>query len=293
MKKISLMLLLAMVSLGVFGQVVTNQPSIVVVPFIKQGQDYRTIYEDDPNMRVVMATICDAFNSRMASSTKDFVQLLQAQSQSSEVYGEGTQRDLKAMVAELSDADIYVIAEIQTNFASSGNSVKVLLKACDVSNGDVLSNKVGYSGELYSNDVGALATRAMARVSEEFLNDIQNSFNRIALEGRTLSVDFRIAEGVDMDFSTEIGKDEEELGDLIGDWIEDNAYKNNFGKSNVTDFYITFPGVKIPIRDEDGNNYSPRNFGRSLRNFLKGLGIKAKVDQLGYTCHVIITGLKE
>lgn len=293
MKKISLMLLSLMVSLEIFAQVVTIQPSIVVVPFIKQGQDYRTIYEADPNMRIVMATICDAFNSRMPSSTNDLVQLLQSQSQSTEVYGAGTQQDLKSMVAELTQADIYVIAEILTNFASSGNSVKIILKACDVSNGAVLSSKVGDSGELYSNDVGALATRAMARISSEFLNDIQSSFNRIALEGRTISIDFRIAEGVDIDFSSEVGADEDQLGDVITDWIEDNAYKNNFGKSNVTDLYITFPGVKVPIRDEEGNNYNPGIFGRKLRNFLKQYGIKAKVDKLGYSFHVIITGIKE
>jgi len=273
-------------------QVKTIQPNIVVVPFIKQGQDYRTIYEDDPNMRVVMASICDAFNSRNFSA-KDFVQLLQTQSQSNEVYGTGTQSDLKSMVAELSKADIYVIAEIQTNFASSGNSVKIVLKACDVSNGDVLSNKVGYSGELYSNDVGALATRAMARISEEFLNDIQKGFNRIALEGRSIAIDFRIAEDVDIDFSSEVGADEDELGEAIVNWIAKNAYKNNYSRNSVTALYINYDRVNIPIRDEEGNNYDPYTFRTELKDFLKGLGIKTKIDQLGYSFHVIITGIKE
>ena len=63
MKKIYLTLFLMLGALMLSAQdVVTTQPSIVVVALIKQGEDYRTVYENDPNMRVVMNEIGDALN---------------------------------------------------------------------------------------------------------------------------------------------------------------------------------------------------------------------------------------
>lgn len=292
MKKYYLTLLCMLSSLLLSAQIVTNQPNIAVVPFIKQGQDYRTIYEQDPNMRIVMTKIREGFNARNFN-TKDFVQELITQGQSSEVYGEGTQVDLKSQVAELTGADIYVIAEIQTRFASSGNSVRILLHACDASTGDSFSDKEGFSGELYSNDVGGLATRALARILDDFLEVLQNKFNKMILEGRSISIDFRIADGVDLTFQSEV----EATGDLIGDeivlWIKKNAYHGVFNRKSFTDLYINYDRVNIPIRDEDGANYDPVEFKKKLNQFLRSLGLRAKIDQIGYSFHVIVTGIRE
>lgn len=294
MKKIYLTLFLMLGALMLSAQdVVTTQPSIVVVPLIKQGEDYRTVLENDPNMRVVINEICNAFNSRLAGSTKNLIAELQQQSQSSEVYGGGTQQDLKSLAAQTTGADIYVQAEIQTHFASSGNSVDVILTAYDIAGGPNVSNKNGSSGELYSNNVAALARRALARITDDFLNDIQNYFNRIVLEGRTMKVEFLIAEGVDVNFRTEVGTDEEELGDEIVEWIQKNAYKNQSHRLAKTTYRIMYDVVKIPIRDEDGNNYDPETFARKLNKFLKSFGLTSERDIVGNFLHVTIDGLKE
>ena len=288
MKKIYLTLLLMLGSLMLLAQVVTTQPKIAVVPYIKEGQNYRTLYEDDANIRIVMTKIREAFDAKNFT-TVDFVAKLQAQSQASEVYGEGTKRDLKSQILQLTGADMYVVAEIITNFASSGNSVRIIMTAYDIATGNSLANKVADSGELYTNDVGGLATRALARTSGEFLEVLQNKFNKMVLEGRSISVDFTLDEETELTFSTEV-----ETGNTIADeielWVAENAYQNNYHTTGTSDLYMNFDDIRIPIRDENGNNYKPLMFRMALTKFLKSIKLNSKIDINGYAFHVKITG---
>lgn len=288
MKKIYLTLLLMLGSLMLSAQVVTTQPKIAVVPYIKEGQNYRTLYEDDANIRIVMTKIREAFDAKNFT-TVDFVAKLQAQSQASEVYGEGTKRDLKSQILQLTGADMYVVAEIITNFASSGNSVRIIMTAYDIATGNSLANKVADSGELYTNDVGGLATRALARTSGEFLEVLQNKFNKMVLEGRSISVDFTLDEETELTFSTEV-----ETGNTIADeielWVAENAYQNNYHTTGTSDLYMNFDDIRIPIRDEKGNNYQPLMFRMALTKFLKSIKLNSKIDINGYAFHVKITG---
>ncbi|MBR4324842.1 MAG: hypothetical protein IKP73_04880 [Bacteroidales bacterium] len=288
MKKIYLTLLLMLGSLMLSAQVVTTQPKIAVVPYIKEGQNYRTLYEDDANIRIVMTKIREAFDAKNFT-TVDFVAKLQAQSQASEVYGEGTKRDLKSQILQLTGADMYVVAEIITNFASSGNSVRIIMTAYDIATGNSLANKVADSGELYTNDVGGLATRALARTSGEFLEVLQNKFNKMVLEGRSISVDFTLDEETELTFSTEV-----ETGNTIADeielWVAENAYQNNYHTTGTSDLYMNFDDIRIPIRDENGNNYKPLMFRMALTKFLKSIKLNSKIDINGYAFHVKITG---
>ena len=288
MKKIYLTLLFILGSLMLSAQVVTTQPKIAVVPYIKEGQNYRTLYEDDANIRIVMTKIREAFDAKNFT-TVDFVAKLQAQSQASEVYGEGTKRDLKSQILQLTGADMYVVAEIITNFASSGNSVRIIMTAYDIATGNSLANKVADSGELYTNDVGGLATRALARTSGEFLEVLQNKFNKMVLEGRSISVDFTLDEETELTFSTEV-----ETGNTIADeielWVAENAYQNNYHTTGTSDLYMNFDDIRIPIRDEKGNNYKPLMFRMALTKFLKSIKLNSKIDINGYAFHVKITG---
>ncbi|MBR2200609.1 MAG: hypothetical protein IJ894_07675, partial [Bacteroidales bacterium] len=244
--------------------------------------------EDDANIRIVMTKIREAFDAKNFT-TVDFVAKLQAQSQASEVYGEGTKRDLKSQILQLTGADMYVVAEIITNFASSGNSVRIIMTAYDIATGNSLANKVADSGELYTNDVGGLATRALARTSGEFLEVLQNKFNKMVLEGRSISVDFTLDEETELTFSTEV-----ETGNTIADeielWVAENAYQNNYHTTGTSDLYMNFDDIRIPIRDEKGNNYKPLMFRMALTKFLKSIKLNSKIDINGYAFHVKITG---
>ena len=103
----------------------TVQPKIIVIPYTKEGEDLRTILEEDINKRITLAKIREAFDNR-GFTTIDFIARLKAISQNN-VFIADNQTDLKSQLIEMSGADIYVEAEINVLMSATGNSVKVIV----------------------------------------------------------------------------------------------------------------------------------------------------------------------
>ena len=259
--------------------VVSVQPKIMVLPYIKQGEDYRTVLENDVNKRIVLTKIKEAFDNE-GFSTVDLVAKLKSLSQSA-AFQEDNQKDLKAMVVEQSGADIYVEAEISCFGSSSGNSVKVIMTAYEVSSGNSLSNKVCESGQFFTNDVGALASKALRRrvngettITQDFLSTMQMKFDEIVANGRTIVVNFGFLESSGLSMDSEVGGDGNPLKDEIEMWMEESAYKNQYHIQGTVSKSMIFDEVKIPLRDPvTGRNYNINKFMMSMRKFLRGLGL--------------------
>ena len=112
MKKFILYFLFSIsVFMGFAQDVVTVQPKIMVIPYTKEGEDIRSVLEEDVNKRITLTKIKEAFDSR-GFTTVDFTARLKAMSQSA-VFNADNQSDLKSQLIEMSGADIYVEAEIE------------------------------------------------------------------------------------------------------------------------------------------------------------------------------------
>lgn len=257
---------------GMAQSVVSVQPKIMVLPYIKQGEDYRTILENDVNKRIVLTKIKEAFDSE-GFTTVDLVAKLKTLSQSA-AFQEDNQTDLKKMVVEQSGADVYVEAEITCSNSNSGNSVKMILTAYEVSSGNSLSNKVGDSGKFYTDDIGALASKAVSKVSKEFLATMQMKFDEIVANGRSIVVNFGFTEASSLNMDSEVGNNGNLLKDELELWMEENAYKNQYHIQGTVAKAMIFDDVKIPLRDPvTGRNYNVNKFMMGLRKFLRGLGL--------------------
>ncbi|MCI6861983.1 MAG: DUF6175 family protein [Prevotella sp.] len=277
MKNTLLSITLLFVALCIYAQnSVTVQPKIMVVPYTTEGQDIRQIIETDPNMRVVLSKIREAFDSR-GFTTVDFETKLKAQSANNGLSqsSSGNGMDLKAMIIQGSGADIYVEAEYQISNPAVGEAgVKVLLKACDVSTGASLASKDAFSGVFRTSDIGRLAGTAVEKIADDFLSVIQMKFNDIVTNGRSINVNLKISDGSMVTFTKEY--DGEELADLINDWMADHAYQNNFHVQGQTELEIIFDDVRIPLKDANGRNYNIQQFDREIRQFFRSHGIKVE-----------------
>lgn len=251
---------------------VTVQPKIMVVPYVTEGVDIRQTIENDPNIRVVMSKIREAFDKR-GFTTVDFEAKLKAQS-ANNALSQNSQGDLKTLIIQGSGADIFVEAEYIPNFSSSGNSVKIIMKAVDVSTGAALANKDAYFGPKYTEDMGLLAGIAMERVADEFLSVIQMKFNDIVANGRSINIDFKIGTTSGITMNTEVGNDALPLSDTLEIWMGDHAYQNNYHIQGTTDLEMIFDDVRIPLKDEKGNNYNINKFGLEILKFTRTLGLK-------------------
>ena len=150
----------------------------------------------------------------------------------------------------------------------------MILTAYEVSSGNSLSNKVGDSGRFYTNDVGALASKAVSKVAKEFLGTMQMKFDEIVANGRSIVINFGFLDTSDLSMDSEVGNDGNPLKDEIELWMEENAYKNQYHIQGTVSKSMIFDDVKIPLRDPaTGRNYNVNKFMMSMRKFLRGLGL--------------------
>ena len=248
----------------------TVQPKIMVVPFVKENEDLRTILEEDANKRIIITKIKEAFDSR-GFTTVDFFGKLKSIS-SGDAMASDHQQDLKSMIITNSGAEMIV------NMSGSGNSVKVIVTAYDASTGNSLSNKVGESGKFYTDDIGRLGSKAIESCAEDFLNVMQMKFNDIVENGRSINLLIGFDETSSVNMASEIGDDGLTLADHIELWLGDNAYQGNYHIQGTTATRMIVDDLRIPLKDKNGSNYNINRFGLEFLKFARSIGLKISRD---------------
>lgn len=287
MKRHLLSLLGLFISSVVMGQVNTVQPSIMVIPFVPEGVDIRKALDVSEEKRQVIAEISGAFADK-GFATKDFYANFKSVSQNA-AFEEGVKTDLKSQIIQNSGADIFVEADININKSSDGNSVRVVLKACEASTAKVLASKIGDSGKFYTSDYGKLGAKAVEKAMEGFLTTMQQSFNDMIENGRSIVVNITFDEMSDYDTATEVGEDGFELRDVLELWMEENAYKNYYHIQGTTDKKMIFDEVRIPLKDpKTGRNYNVNKFSMSLAMFFKQYGMQVERNLNGGTLYITV-----
>lgn len=272
-------------------QVEAVQPKIMVIPYTKEGEDLRTLLENDENKRIAISKIKEAFDSR-GFTTVDFVAKMKA-AEDTKAFTSDNQNDIKSQIIDISGADVYVQAEVIIEKSSSGNSVKVILTAYESSTGNSLANKVGESGKFYTDDFNKLTSKAVENCVEDFLNVMQTKFTEMLNNGKSIIVNLSFNAGSPTKMSSEIGSDELPLSDQIESWIGKNAFKNNYHIQGTTDFKMIFDDVKIPLKEvSTGMNYNPNKFALELFKYLKEIGLQPKKDVKGNTIYITFNDIK-
>lgn len=257
----------------------TVKPRIMVVPYIKEDEDYRTKLEQDVNMRIAVTKIKEAFDD-LGYSTVDLTAKLKSLSQSV-AFQENNRNDLKKMVIEQSGADIYVEVEISFGWRTGKygeNSIKLIMTAYETSSGNSLSNKIAQRQNAIS-DVGKLVIAALQKeekpnvsIVKDFLYTLQDKFDDIIANGRTIVVNFGFLEDSELDMNSVVGSNGNPLKDELELWMEENAYKNQYHIQGTVDNSMIFDEVKIPVRDPITNkNYNINKFSMKLRGFIKNI----------------------
>ncbi len=247
-------------------EVNTVQPTIMVIPYVKEGQDIRTIIESDFNMRVAITKVKEAFDSR-GFTTYDFTTKLKMALRDDALEID-QKTDLKKMVINLSGADIYVEVDTDVPHSTSGKLVRLNLTANDAFTGQALSNVIGESGRFYTDDIGKLTEKAVEDCIEKFLNTMNEKFGDIVENGRSIRLKIGFDENSEYDMDSEIGSDGDLVADLLEDWIEENSYKNYYHMQGISSSTMIVDDFRIPIKDENGRNFKARKISRKLRKYI-------------------------
>jgi hypothetical protein len=259
------------------GQVVQVQPSIMVIPMKKQGEDYRQLLENGADKRLAISRVKGAFDSR-GFTTYDFEAELKKVTTLGAFNGD-TQTDVKDAIVRNSGADIFVEVDIIVMRGQSGTEVTIILEAFESATGRSLSNDDESSGKYYTDDIAKLAGKAIDGMKENFLNQLQLKFTEIVTNGRSVYIEFGLSQEATINFQSEVNTDGDLLSEVIGDWMKDNAYKNYAKRGGSTALKVVYDDVRLPLKDQEtGLNYEIESFGRAIRLFLRSMNIKATID---------------
>lgn len=262
------------------------QPTFMVIPFVKEDQNIRTVLESDVNKRIAITKVKEGFDNRGVNTT-DFLAKIK-QMQIDKAFEIENQTSIKQQIIEMSGADIYVETDVSVNYSNTGNSVTVILTGYDAYSGQSLANKVCTSPKFYTEDINKLTEKAVERCIEDFLDVMNEKFGYMVENGRSLSLNITFAEGSSFDMDAEVGANSDLLSDLIEDWLAENAYKNYFHIQGVTATKLIVDDVRIPLKDTNGNSYRISKFAGAFRNYLKSLGIDSSRDIQGTKIFITI-----
>ncbi|MFK8006179.1 MAG: DUF6175 family protein [Saprospiraceae bacterium] len=256
------------------------QPTIMVIPFTKEGQDLRTMLDSSITTRVAIIKVQEAFNDR-GFTTVDFVAKLKA-TRVDAAFKDLNSSDLKSKLIEASGADIYVEVEALEQAGGGGrNSVRLNIKGYDAFTGRQLGGKTISSPTMRTDKYDKLLEMALRTketqdgtdtkilILEEFLNTMQEKFDEMIEDGRAIKIIFGLASDAEITFNDEVGEDGDLLKDVIDDWVDDNAYKNVYSSQGATENEIIIDEFRIPLRDERGRNLTTAKFARTLRKYCR------------------------
>jgi len=273
-------------------EVMQIQPTIMVIPSVKEHEDLRTMLDSSITTRVAIAKVKEAFDDR-GFTTVDFVAKLKA-TKVDAAFNSLNQSDLKSRLVQGSGADIYVEVEAAEQKSGSGNSVRLIFNAYDAFTGRGMGTKTISSNTVYTDKFDKLVENALKKTEkvdgtnskiillDDFLNVMQTKFDDIIENGRPIKIIFGVASNSEVKFNSEVGEDGDLLKDIIFDWADDNAFKNNYNDQGSTDTEIIFSEFRVPLRTDSGRNLRPSRFARSIRKYFR----KIVNDETGETLDV-------
>ncbi|WNJ17553.1 DUF6175 family protein [Pontibacter sp. G13] len=263
----------------------TIQPTIMVIPYVKKGEDIRRILEDDICRRVAIAKVKEGFDLR-GFTTVDFMARLRA-AEIDDAFTGADLNDLKSILVEASNADIYVEVEAFMQTSEQGNSARLVLNAYDAFTSRSLATKTNSSMVSRASDSTLLVENALSRrvkdpntgryiqyeLVQDMLNIMQEKFTDMVENGRPVKVMFTLKEDAAFDFDSET-MNGELFSDEIDFWMEDHAYKANYSDPRISGNRVTIEEVRIPLKTEKGRNYRPSRFAREIYKFIKSVQLE-------------------
>ncbi len=272
-------------------ETVTAQPTIMVIPFAREGVTLRSVYENNELTRIAITKVKEGFDQR-GVNTIDLRAKLK-QTNLNEALQEGQQHETKDDVIAVSGADIYVEVDASSNPSKTGNSAYVILTAFDAFSGESFANKTASSPKIYTDNYEKLIEKAVEAEIDNLLNTIQEKFNDVHLNGRTITVHVGIEEGSELSLDSEFNDEGDYVSEMIENWVSDHAFNGTYHIQGATSNKITFDQVKVPLFDEEGKNYRISAFANAFRKYMRANGISVKQTIQGNNVVFVITGLRE
>ena len=256
------------------------QPTIMVIPFAREGEDWRERMEDDLLMRTALTNVREGFDAA-GYATVDLRARLR-QLANDRAMNWDNQTSIKQEVIELSGADIYVEVEPMLNRSHSGNNAGVILTAYDAFSGVSLANHTAHSPSFYTEQYNRLVQKAVERALPEFLPQITEKMDEMMMAGRLAALEIHLSPSALYDLDREVEGGDLLLSEVILNWLDEHTYRGQYHIQGITSTVLLIDQMRIPFFDPaNGRPYRAHRFAIRLRNFLEELGVESSRDVQG------------
>jgi hypothetical protein len=268
------------------GEVAQNLPYIMVIPRIQKGEDIRTLLDQNQNLRIAVTKLETFFHER-GYPPSNFVAKLQAIKTNQTFVGDN-QSDLKTKILEADNPDVYVQIDAVVIPCEGASIAHLNVEAYYTATGASLGSMTMES-PCNRADYGQLVQRAINDNGDNFLNMIQRSLAVMEQNGVPVYVEIGLAAGSTYKMNSPVGEAHEQLSDVMEDWFEKNAFKNQYRVQGNTTQKMILSEVRIPLRDQaTGSNYSANKFARAIAKYMGSLGLNVIKDVRGMSIYLTI-----
>ncbi|MGM9735650.1 MAG: DUF6175 family protein [Candidatus Cryptobacteroides sp.] len=262
-------------------------PTIMVVPYKRDGETYSSVLESDYDRRVAVAKVQDGFESRNIT-TVDIEGKLNAVRRNAQ-FGTNDADSNDRQLLMNSGADVYVVVDLHKDINSDGTRISLVMKAYETASGNILASKDAMTRRYAKASTDALCSYAIQDDLPGFLDDICKNFSKQAAGGKRISLIFSISGSSAASMNDRVGQDNLPLSNAIRQWVRKNSWQGKYHLQGVVDESIIFDYVMIPPKDEDGMMMDAAQFGFRVEDWLNevaGVPCSSRVD--GNTVYITI-----
>ncbi|MBR5600843.1 MAG: hypothetical protein IKW29_06040 [Bacteroidaceae bacterium] len=260
------------------------KPKIMVVPFRKDGEDYKAILENDRDLRAAVSEVQKGFEA-LDIETESILSSHNSNNRRAqyEESVDAASSNLKQLLLS-ADADVYVVVDLEKNISSSGSSVSVILTAYETATDNIWATENSWTNRFNTTNITALCSYAVRDYLPSFLEQIVKNYN----EPSSIVIQFSVKNGsmVSMRDRCSNGR---RLSDVIQEWLDDNAHDGEYHVQGIVDESAVFDDVLIPKADEKGKKMNAEKFGSRLCDALYAVGVDTEYNTEGN--NVLITVL--
>lgn len=255
-------------------------PTIMVVPYKRDGESYSSILQSDFDRRVAVGKVQDGFNQRSITTIDLQGKLDAVRRRSAYETNSGAAGSNDKELLLTSGANVYVTVDVHKDInPAQGSRVALIMKAYETSTGRVLASKDATPVNRYKTTAtDALCAYAVKDNLSAFLDDICRALEQTS----AVVIQFAIDGASSTTFNDRFGPKNYALRDILRQWVRKNAYKGQFHLQGITDEAMIFDSVKLPPVDADGQPMDAAQFTFMLESFLK--------DEQGVDCTTRVDG---
>ena len=250
-------------------------PSIMVMPYRKEGENYEAIIQNNFDLRIAMSNVQDALRARNITTInyETFVETTKTIGEYESNSNAAMSNDKQMLMT--SRADVHLEVDLNKEKTAKTQRVQLIMRAYETATGAVLASKEVLSQE-YNLDVSVnrIINYIIQKEMNAYVDDICNHWNGSGKGTKGSSsirviIQFAIDGNSMITFNEQVGPNNYSLSNVIRQWVRKNCYQGQYHLRGIMDDSIVFDNVTIPPVDQDGLPMDVAQFAFLLESYLK------------------------